>query len=88
VFSCCVARDHGRFAFLFGSRVARPHDRLDISANMKITLDLHPLRIASLYKIFENYVYDVLVKDLYVAKRIYVELQALQFNASLVRDIL
>ena len=49
-------------------RVARPHHRLNIPADVKISFDLHTQRIAGLREIFENHIDDMLMKNLDVAK--------------------
>ena len=54
---------------------------------MKIALDLCLQRIAGFHKIFENDIYHVLVKDLYFAKRIDIELEAFELDAPLVGNI-
>ncbi len=50
--------------------------RLNVSAHVKVACNLYAQRIARVHEIFEDHVDDVLVKDLYVAKRIDIELQA------------
>ena len=69
-------------------RITRLHNCLDVPADVEITFDLHSERVACLDEIFENYVDNMLVKDLHFAKRIDVEFEALQLDASLVRHIL
>ena len=53
---------------LFRSRVTSTDDCLDVSANVIIAFDLDLDGIACCDNILENYIYDVLVKDLYIAK--------------------
>src|SRR5688572_25375977 len=48
--------------------VTCPDDRLDIAADVEVTFDLDLERVAGGHEIFEDYVYDMFVKDLYVAK--------------------
>src|SRR6185503_1967143 len=70
------------------SYVPRSHNRLDVSANVEVSFNLNAQRVTGPDKILENHVDDVFMKDLHLSKRIDVELQALQFNASLIRNIL
>src|SRR5688572_15400860 len=67
--------------------IAGPHDGLDVSADVKISFDLHGQRIARCDEVFENDIDDVLVKDLHVAKRVDVELQTLEFNATFIGNV-
>src|SRR6185503_3902306 len=67
--------------------VACPDDGLDVAADVEVAFDLDAQRIAGRDKVFENDVDDVLVKDLYVAKRVDVELQTLQLDAALVGNV-
>src|SRR5205807_5042174 len=48
--------------------VTSPHSGLDISPHVEIAFDLQAERIASVHKIFEDHVDDVLVKHFHVAK--------------------
>jgi hypothetical protein len=59
------------FLLLF---VTRAHGRLDISPHVKIAFKLYAQGVARVHKIFEDHIDDVLMKDLYVAKGIDVEL--------------
>ena len=58
-----------------------------LSADVEVAFDLDAQRIAGGDEVFENDVDDVLVKDLHVAKRVDVELQTLQLDAALVRNV-
>jgi len=68
-------------------RVAGADDGLNVSPNMKITFDFDLQRIACLNEIFEEDIDDVLVKDFHFAKRIDVELQTFQLDASFVWNV-
>ena len=59
----------------------------DVTANVKIALDLDAERLTRLDEILENDVYNVLMENLYISKAINVELQALQLDAKAVRDV-
>ena len=48
--------------------VAGSDDGLDVAAYVEVTFDLNAYGISGGGKVFENYVNDVLVEDLYVAK--------------------
>src|SRR5215213_2690381 len=67
--------------------VACPDDGLDVATNVEVAFDLDAQWIAGRDEVFENDVDDVLVKDLHVAKRVYVELQTLQFDTALVGNV-
>jgi hypothetical protein len=56
--------------------IIRSNDSFDISAHVKIAFDLDSQWVARLYEIFEDHVYDMLVKNLYITKGIDVKLQA------------
>ncbi len=68
--------------------IARANRRLDVPAHVEVALDLDAQRIAGLHKVFEDHIDDMLVKNFYLAKRIDVKLQTLQFDAALVRRVL
>ena len=70
------------------SYVPRSYNRLDVPANVKVAFKLHTQGVTSPDEVLENNVDDVFMKDLHLSKRIDVELQTLQFNASLIRNIL
>src|SRR5437867_7200004 len=67
--------------------VTRAHGCFDVSAHIKVALNLYAQRIAGVHKIFENDIHYVLVKNLHVAERIDVKLQTLQFDAAFVRHV-
>src|SRR2546425_10488000 len=75
-------------AFCFLLSIVRPHRRFDIPAHVEVAFYFDAQRIAGFHKVFENHINRVFVKDLYLAKRVDVELQTLQFDATLVRHIL
>src|SRR3989442_309951 len=75
-------------AFCFLLSIVRPHRRFDIPAHVEVTFNIDAQRIAGFHKVFENHINRVFVKDFYLAKRVDVELQTLQFDATLVRHIL
>src|SRR3989441_9568151 len=75
-------------AFWFLLSRVRPHRRFDIPAHVEVAFYFDAQRIAGFHKVFENHIDRVFVKDLHVAKRIDIELQTLQFDATLVRHIL
>ena len=54
---------------------------------MEVAFDFDAQRIAGGDEVFENDVDYVLVEDFHVAEGIYVELQTLQFDTTLVRNI-
>ena len=64
------------------------YDSLDVSANVEVAFNLHAQGIACLNEIFENDVDNVFVKNLHLSKRIDVQLQAFEFDATLVWDVL
>src|SRR5262249_54146047 len=68
--------------------VFRLDRRFDVATHVKVAFNIHTQRIAGFYKIFENYIDDMLVKNLHVPKRVDVELQALKLDAALQRRIL
>ena len=70
------------------SFVARPDDSLDISANMKVALQLNTERIARAYEVVEDHIDYVLVENLYFAERVYIEFETLQLDASFIRNVL
>ena len=72
--------------FLFG--VTGSDDGLDVAADVEVAFDLDEQRITGGDEVFENDVDDVLVEDFYVTKRVDVELQTLQLDAALVRNVL
>ena len=55
--------------------IACSDDGLDVAADVEVAFDLDAQRIARGDEVFKNDVDDVFVKDLYVAKRVDVELQ-------------
>jgi len=55
---------------------------------VKVAFDLHTQRIAGAHEVLENYVDDMLVKDLHVSKGIDVKLETLQLDATFVGNIL
>ena len=61
---------------------------LDVSANVEVSFNLNAQRVTGPDKVLENHVDDVFMKDLYVAKRIDVKLQAFQLDAAFVGNIL
>ena len=67
--------------------VGGPHDGFDISADVKVAFELHTQRIAGGDEVFQDDVDYMLVKDFHVAERIDIELQTLQLNTTLVRDV-
>ena len=75
---------------LQGSRfdVSGSHDCLDVSAHVKIAFDIHAQWIAGGDEVFQDDIDHVLVEDLNVAERVYIKLQALQFDATLVWNVL
>ncbi len=75
----------GHWSLLF---VPRSHNRLDVPANVKVSLNLNAQRITGPDEVFENHIDDVFMKDLHLSKRIDVEFQTLKFNAPLIRNIL
>ena len=72
----------------FASVVVGPDDGLDVAADVEVAFDLDTQWITGGDEVFKNYVDDVLVKDLYVAKRIDVELQTLQLDTALIMNII
>ena len=73
-----------------GSRVSHEIDYEIHGEEMQyveITLDLNSQRIARGDKIVEDHIDNVFVKDLYVAERIDVEFQALEFDAAFVGNV-
>ena len=70
-----------------GFEVTGAHNRLDVSADVKVAFDLYTQWITGGDEVFQDDVDDVLVEDLYVAKGIYVKLQALQLDTTFVRNV-
>src|SRR5687768_12433618 len=68
--------------------IAGPHHRLNVSAHVEVAFDLNAQRITRGDEVFENDVDHVLVKDLHVAERVYVELQTLQLDTAFVGNVL
>jgi hypothetical protein len=54
---------------------------------VKVAFDIDAQRIAGGDEVFEDDVDDVFVKDLHVPKRVYIELQTLQLDATFVRNV-
>src|SRR6185437_13802289 len=67
--------------------VTSSDDGLDVAADVEVAFNLDAQRIAGGDEVFENDVDDVFVEDLYVAKRVDVELQTLQLDAALVGNV-
>ena len=64
----------GHWSLLF---VLRSDNRLDVSANVKVSFNLNAQRVTGPDEILENHVDDMFMKDFHLSKRIDVELQAL-----------
>jgi hypothetical protein len=54
---------------------------------VEVAFDLNTQRIARLYKVLENHIDHVLVKDFNVPKRVDIEFETLQLDANLARNI-
>ena len=67
--------------------VSGPDDCFDVSADVEVALDFHSQWIARGDEVFEDDVDYVLVEDLHVAERVYVELQAFQFDTTFVGNV-
>src|SRR2546423_7338203 len=68
--------------------MVRPHRRFDIPAHVEVAFNIDAQRIAGFHKVVENDINRVFMKNLHFAKRVDIELQTLQFYATLVRHIL
>jgi hypothetical protein len=54
---------------------------------VKVALEFDSQRITSCYKVFQNDIHHMFVEDLHVPERINVQLQTLQFDATLIGNI-
>ena len=68
-------------------RVTGSHDGFYVAADVEVAFDVDAQWVAGGDEVFQDDIDYVLVEDLYVAERIDVELQALQLDATLVRDV-
>ena len=67
--------------------VSGPDDRFDVSTNVEVAFDFHSQWIARGDEVFEDDVDHVLVENLHVTERVYVELQAFQFDTTFVGNV-
>ena len=67
--------------------VSGPDDRFYISADVEVAFDFHSQWIARGDEVFEDDVDYVLVEDLHVTERVYVELQTFQFDTTFVGNV-
>jgi hypothetical protein len=67
--------------------VTGAHDGLDVSADVEVAFKVDAQRIAGGDEVFQDDVDYVLVEDFYVAEGVYVELQTLQLDTTLVWNV-
>ena len=67
--------------------VACAHHSLDVSADVKVAFNLYAEWIAGGDEVFQDDIDHVLVEDLHVPERVYVEFQTLQFDATFVGNV-
>src|SRR5688500_5023459 len=73
---------------LLALSVACLDDGFDIASYVEVAFHIQAQGVAGLYEVFQNNIDDMLVENLYGAKRVDVELQALQFDAALIRHVI
>jgi hypothetical protein len=72
---------------VLGVAVGRPDDGLDVPPDVEVSDDRHFPGVQKSHKVIQDHIADVLMEDALVAKLVDVELQALEFNAPVLRNV-